>query len=102
MPTVYCAEIVASFGLVLDVVGIYLLYKNGAVGGEWIKVAAPKSIRLESEPGSWPVQELAAEAETDRNFSLARRGSRIGLSLATTGFFLQGVAQWLPVIAQWL
>ena len=84
------SEIVASVGLAMDIGGIWLLFTYGAIGGKWIN--KDNHLTLGSDdPGA-----------TERNERRARRGARWGLGLATAGFILQGVAQWLPIFAKWL
>ena len=87
----YCSEIVASVGLLMDIIGILLLFRFGAIGGEWINVPGPQPSVTRREK----VIELFANLKTERNQHSARRGSRFGLVLATLGFIVQIVAQWL-------
>ena len=89
--TAYSSEIVASVGLLMDIGGILLLFRFGAIGGEWINIPGPQP----SLPRREKVLELFAKLDTERNQHSARRGSRFGLVLATLGFIVQIVAQWL-------
>ena len=89
--TAYSSEIVASVGLLMDIGGILLLFRFGAIGGEWINVPGPQPSMTRYDS----VLELFANLGTERNQHSARRGSRFGLVLATLGFILQIVAQWL-------
>ena len=95
MLAVYGSEIVASAGLLMDIFGIWLLFRHGAIGGDWIKVPGPPPSLRDGRSSEWPVLELAAESETEHNRRRAMWGSLIGLALATLGFILQIVAQWL-------
>ena len=85
----------------MDIVGIWLLFLYGAIGGKWID--KPVEFRFGSNP---PGDLKARVRQRDENERRARRRSNWGLGLATTGFFLQGVAQWLPILvpmfAKWL
>lgn len=89
-------RIVASIGLLMDIVGIWLLFYYGAAGGYWINKPMPESLigfHLDREGGE---EFFAGPAlEVFRNMRSARRNARWGLGLATMGFALQGVAQWL-------
>ena len=80
----YCSEIVASVGLLMDIFGILLLFKFGAIGGKWI-LAGDSPYR----------QTVTDELATERNERRAHFCSRLGIALATLGFLLQIVAQWL-------
>ena len=103
-------RIVTTIGLGMDIVGIWLLFKYGAVGGTWID--APKREHHQSRPRrprSWSelqqrrdprdavheAGEARANEAVETNEGRARVGSRLGLGLAATGFGLQALAQWL-------
>ena len=87
----------------MDIVGIVLLFKYGAIGGQWID--APKRERM--YPKRLSVKDLQrrdtiakvldgfSDQAVERNERRARVGSRWGLGLAVTGFGLQALAQWL-------
>ena len=80
----HTSESVASLGLFMDIVGIALLFRYGAIGGMWIQA------------GDWPEgPTVTDEIKTRRNKRVARRGAWLGLGFAVTGFVLQIVAQWL-------
>ena len=74
----------ATTGLVMDIVGIVLLFKNGAIGGKWIDDSVHRTV-LESS-------DLDAQASNERR---AIWRAWCGLGLAVMGFVLQLVAQWL-------
>ena len=38
-----CAQWLATIGLSMDIVGIILLFRFGAIGGDWIEVPGPPS-----------------------------------------------------------
>ena len=82
----------------MDIGGIWLLFTYGAIGGKWIEVRVPPQFVVVDEiSGNDRWHKCVAEADrvNKRNERRAKWGSRIGLALATLGFFLQGVAQWL-------
>ncbi len=85
------AEIMASIGLLMDIGGIYLLFRFGAIGGDWIAKATTVEAVYEERPGDAE----RAQAVTDANRGYARWGALLGLYLTTGGFGLQLVAQWL-------
>ena len=103
-------KIVATIGLSMDIVGIWLLYHYGAVGGGWIDEPKRESHRLRPKwPRNWSelrqgrdsrdafheLRETLADEAVEGNENRARVGSRWGLGLAVTGFGLQALAQWL-------
>ena len=93
-------EGVASLGLCMDIVGIWLLYHYGAIGGAWIDAPKDKRVwramRQRREKVKFEgFREVRTAEAVARNEKLARVGSRWGLGLAATGFGLQAVAQWL-------
>ncbi len=92
----YSSEIVTTIGLLMDIVGIWLLFKYGAAGGYWIDKPMPSvvSFHLDREDGE---ESLGGPAlEVLRNMRTAKENASWGLSLATVGFIFQGIAQWLP------
>ena len=100
---------VASLGLFMDIVGIGLLYRFGAIGGAWIdarkrelqrspeRLSSRRELQQESDP--WhpmrEAEEFLVDEEVERNEHRALVGSRWGLGLAVAGFGLQALAQWL-------
>ena len=82
------SRVVASIGLLMDIAGISLLYRYGAIGGKWIDESTQVLLSISGDPE-------ADRLTTERNERLARWGSRCGLGLAGTGFGLQLVAQWI-------
>ena len=79
----HCPEIVASSGLVMDIIGIWLLFWYGGIAGR----------RLENRDF---VDVLADDDHPLRRArSRAWTGASCGLGLAVAGFVLQIVAQWL-------
>ena len=88
-------KIVTTIGLLLDIAGIWLLFRYGAAGSYWIDRPMPSvvSFQMDREDGE---EHLGGPAlEVLRNMRSARRNSWWGLGLATAGFALQIVAQWL-------
>lgn len=103
-------RIVTTVGLGLDIVGIWLLFKYGAVGGAWIDAPKREHHRLRPKwPRNWTELQqgqdwkdafhesgqVFVDEAVERNENRARVGSRWGLGLAVTGFGLQALAQWL-------
>lgn len=87
----YCSEILASIGLGMDIVGIVLLFRYGAIGSDWI--GKPTRLRMVYEQKDGDA-ERADDAQR-RNEQRASAGAGIGLALAVTGFALQFLAQWM-------
>ena len=79
-----------TIGLVMDILGILLLYRYGAIGGSWIDAPMPKIIDIVSE------EHTAGPARSViRNRRKARYGARFGLGIVVLGFVLQIIAQWV-------
>ena len=79
-----------TIGLVMDILGICLLYKYGAIGGSWIDAPMPKIIDIvREEHTAGPARNVI------RNRRKARYGAGFGLSIAVLGFALQILAQWV-------
>ena len=109
-------RIIATIGLIMDIAGIWLLFRFGAIGSSWID-APKRKLRFYREPrpwweveyglaGHWEAiaehEEDLAEEAVERNEKRALRGARWGFGLAVAGFGLQGLAQWLPELTEWL
>ena len=73
-----CAQSLASVGLIMDIVGILVLYFVAIEPGAWR--SKPPSLR--ERVGKW--------------------GGRCGIGLATIGFGLQIWAQWPERLPPWL
>ena len=69
-----CAAVIGSLGLLLDIVGIWLLYCNGGIG-------YPTTIG-----------QMGVPPEERRRRT---RWARVGAIAATVGFVLQAVALWI-------
>lgn len=91
-------RLLTSIGLGMDIVGIVLLFRFGAIGGAWIDrpTAAPPMVTIPDGVDDKD-DEIANAAlrDTERNHRRARCGAFVGLLLAVVGFALQIVAQWL-------
>lgn len=86
-----CMQWLATIGLALDIVGIWMLFWFGAIGGKWINQDNHLIIGSD-DPGA-----------TARNERRAWWGAWGGLALATVGFSLQIVAQWPGYrLSEWL
>ena len=78
----------------MDIVGIYWLYKYGAVGGWWIDKPMPGVMDYLTEETAG-----GAALEVVRNREKARNGARRGLLTTGGGFSLQIVAQLVILCA---
>ena len=78
------ARIVTVIGLSMDIVGIVLLYRYGAIGGQWIERGGARLVL--------PQHDTEGIAKNERK---AKVGSVVGLVSAVVGFGLQIWAQWL-------
>ena len=72
-------ECLASLGLFMDIVGIWLMFLFGGIGGHFVEMPMDR------------VQPWHADPKGRR----PQWASFLGLLLASAGFALQGVAQWL-------
>ena len=68
----------------MDIVGIWLLFCFGAIGGKWIEKPRSGFSLADSD-----------EQAIARNERWASWGSWLGLGFAVTGFALQAWALWL-------
>ena len=73
-------------GLILDIIGIWLLYWYGAVGSWWIDDPMPDVMDGPEERYAGPALEVF------RNRRKARKGALWGISIVVIGFLLQIVA----------
>ena len=77
-------------GLLMDIVGICLLYRYGAMGGFWIDAPMPEIVDMT------PVEHTTGPArQVHRNRRRARYGAKFGLGIAVVGFMLQILGQLL-------
>ena len=87
------SQVVTTIGLILDIIGVYMLYRYG-FGGASIDVDA----FTESVMGALADKVTSSSwvLRSHRERSLARKRAPWGLACLLVGFALQILAQWLP------
>lgn len=85
-------SLLTIIGLLLDIIGIYLLYRHGVVGSAWIEAPMPGLMGYATEENTaGPAQQVV------HNRRKAKTGARRGLWIAGSGFGLQIVAQFVTL-----
>ena len=93
------SRVVATTGLLMDIAGIVLLFRYGAIGGDWINAPTRPKYALhygvKAPPAGSDDDPKTKKLANERNKRMARWGAATGLGLAVTGFAMQLVAQWM-------
>ena len=92
------ARALATIGLGLDIIGVLLLFRYGAIGGMWIHegredLVQPQDPYYTTVKGM--LSRLAPVLRAKWNEVRATIGATIGLGCMVLGFLLQAVAQWV-------
>ena len=88
------SQVVTTIGLILDIIGVYMLYRYG-FGGASIDVDAfTEGVMIAMERRDPPQSSWVLRSQRER--SLARKHAPWGLTCLLVGFALQILAQWLP------